>query len=72
MLEGLIVHPTTPTGLSIILAVDSDRAILTHPGTIAAVTADQAAAADPFGATAARDFSSYSSRLRSPSASGTW
>ncbi len=42
--EGLVVHPTTPTGLSIILAADSDRAILTHPGTIAAVTADQAAA----------------------------
>lgn len=39
--SGCIVDPTTPTGLSVILARGDDRAILTYPGSIGALKADQ-------------------------------
>ena len=35
------VDPTQPTGLSVILNRGSDRAILTYPGTIGALRADE-------------------------------
>jgi sugar/nucleoside kinase (ribokinase family) len=38
--SGLIVDPGTPTGLTVILARRDDRAIITHPGAIAALTVE--------------------------------
>ena len=39
--SGVIVDPIIPTGLSVILARPSDRAILTFPGSIAALRYDE-------------------------------
>jgi sugar/nucleoside kinase (ribokinase family) len=38
--DGLAVRAGLPTGLTVVLAKPRDRAILTHPGTIAALTAE--------------------------------
>src|SRR5262249_38213291 len=35
--QGVVVDPGIPTGLSVILSRGDDRAILTHPGSIAAL-----------------------------------
>jgi sugar/nucleoside kinase (ribokinase family) len=42
--RGLVVDPTTRTGLSVILSGERDRAILTHLGSIATFRADRIAA----------------------------
>jgi sugar/nucleoside kinase (ribokinase family) len=38
-LDGVIVDPSEPTGLTVVLSRPDDRAILTHPGTIAGLHA---------------------------------
>jgi sugar/nucleoside kinase (ribokinase family) len=38
--RGLVVDPGVSTGLTVILAREGDRAIITHPGSIAALTAE--------------------------------
>jgi sugar/nucleoside kinase (ribokinase family) len=38
---GIVIDPATPTGLSVILSRPSDRAILTHLGSIAALRYDE-------------------------------
>ena len=38
--DGLVVDPERPTGLTVVLSRPDDRAILTHPGTISALRAD--------------------------------
>ena len=37
---GIVTDPTTPTGVTVVLSGDRDRAILTSPGTIPALRAD--------------------------------
>ena len=39
--SGIVIDPHIPTGLSVILSRPSDRAILTHPGSIAALRYDE-------------------------------
>src|SRR5512135_3076964 len=39
--SGVVIDPTLPTGLSVILSRPSDRAILTHLGSIAALRYDE-------------------------------
>jgi len=39
--EGLVVDPDTPTGVTVVLSKHHDRAILTHPGTIAGLSVDR-------------------------------
>jgi len=39
--DGLVVDPDNPTGLSVVLSKQDDRAILTHVGTIAELKADR-------------------------------
>jgi len=38
--DGLVVDPERPTGLTVVLSRPDDRAILTHPGTISELRAD--------------------------------
>jgi sugar/nucleoside kinase (ribokinase family) len=38
--EGLVTDPSTPTGVTVVLSGDDDRAILTSPGTIAGLRED--------------------------------
>lgn len=38
--SGVVVHPEAPTGVSVVLVRDADRAILTAPGTISELTED--------------------------------
>ncbi len=39
--SGLVVEPSIPTGVTIVLSTPGDRAMLTAPGTIAAMTAER-------------------------------
>jgi sugar/nucleoside kinase (ribokinase family) len=39
--EGIAIDPGRPTGLTVVLSEPQDRAILTHPGTIADLRADR-------------------------------
>jgi len=39
--DGLVVESDTPTGVTVVLSKPNDRAILTHPGTIAALRAER-------------------------------
>src|SRR5512136_3446616 len=39
--SGIVIDPRLPTGLSVILSRPSDRAILTHLGSIAALRCDE-------------------------------
>jgi sugar/nucleoside kinase (ribokinase family) len=41
--DGLVVAPECPTGVTVVLAEGDDRAILTHPGTIATLEVTQLA-----------------------------
>jgi sugar/nucleoside kinase (ribokinase family) len=40
LVDGLVVDPTRPTGLTVVLAKEQDRAILTHLGAISQLRAD--------------------------------
>jgi sugar/nucleoside kinase (ribokinase family) len=39
--QGLVVDSHTPTGITVVLSKGNDRAILTHPGTIAELRSDR-------------------------------
>lgn len=39
--RGIVVDPATPTGVTVVLSRPEDRASLTHPGTIALLSADR-------------------------------